>query len=146
MNEAVASDSAPCTNTHPKKSNSLIFLTNLYALKKQCEVLYNQSAFSNTNGWWKGTGCTLHEGHMMGGKMFVLLGEVVLCCSVVTSDPATASGFPGASARWGSWTVSPMCWRELCCLPEFWSGFSASSFSLSVVSLVVSSAGRKDKE
>lgn len=35
------------------------FLTNLYALKKQCEVLYNQSAFSDTNQWWKRTGCTL---------------------------------------------------------------------------------------
>lgn len=40
-----------------------------------------------------------HEGHTMGGKMFVLLGEEVLCCSADISDPATVSGFPEASVR-----------------------------------------------
>jgi hypothetical protein len=40
--------------------------------------------------------------------------------------------------------VSAVCSTELCCLPEFSRCFSASSFNLSVVSLVASSAeGRK---
>lgn len=92
------------------------------------------------DGGGGGTGHALHKGHMMGGKMFVLLGEEVHCCSSDISDPATASGFPEASARLGSWTVFAKCWIELCRLPEFSGCFSGSSFNLSVVSLVASSA------
>lgn len=114
----------------------MIFLTNLYAIKKQCEVLYKVPSLIQIDGGAGGTGHALHKGHMMGGKMFVLLGEEVHCCSSDVSDPATASGFPEASARLGSWTVLAKCWIELCRLHELSGCFSGSSFNLSVVSLV----------
>lgn len=70
-------------------------------MKKQSEILYNISAVSDTNHWWKGTGHTFSKGHTIGGKIFMFLGDEFLLCFpgevLDSSGPTNASGFPEAS-------------------------------------------------
>ena len=81
---------------------------------------------------------TLRLGHTIGGKAFVFLGEDFLfCCPAEVLDstgPTAASGLLEASARWGSWITSAVCWPEPRWLPGFSSCLVAPSLILSLAS------------